>query len=354
MSSSSSSVLQLQELDSLTVTLIVDNELDIFTPVPPEKVQAYGNLGHVALQEPEDVTDRGECRREIKMGSICCAALGLSVLMTARKGDIEHSLLFDTGPDGTLWKANAKRLKLDLAPVEVVFLSHWHRDHSGGMLDAIHTIKSAKKLNYAAPRELVADLHPARPDYRGFRFAEQFISMEADPSFPEIDHAGGKVDKQSKSHTVLDDMFLVSGEIPRQTSYEIGLPNGVRFEKDTGGWKKDEEITDERFVVCNVKDKGLVVLTGCSHAGVVNTSRHAVSLVPNTPLHAVLGGYHLANSPPEQIAATISDLEALEPDLLMPGHCTGWKAKFAMQHSLPGRVVPTSVGMSYTFLSPRS
>jgi 7,8-dihydropterin-6-yl-methyl-4-(beta-D-ribofuranosyl)aminobenzene 5'-phosphate synthase len=162
-------------------------------------------------------------------------------------------MMFDTGPEEDAWERNARRLHVDLASIERIQLSHWHRDHSGGMLRAVKLITEAKKTSSVLSEPVVVDLHPSRPDYRGFVVDTKTISMQADPSFSEIKAAGGVVDKQSEPHTVLDDMFLVSGEIPRITPYETGLRGGLRFEGSTGKWEVDETISDERFLMCNLK-----------------------------------------------------------------------------------------------------
>jgi 7,8-dihydropterin-6-yl-methyl-4-(beta-D-ribofuranosyl)aminobenzene 5'-phosphate synthase len=91
------------------------------------------------------------------------------------------------------------------------------------------------------------------------------------------------------------------------------------------------------------------MFTGCSHAGVVNASRHAVDLGNNTPLFAVVGGYHLADSEQAQIESSVKDLQALRPKLLLPGHCTGWKAKFEIERVMPGMLAPCTVGTKFTF-----
>jgi 7,8-dihydropterin-6-yl-methyl-4-(beta-D-ribofuranosyl)aminobenzene 5'-phosphate synthase len=95
------------------------------------------------------------------------------------------------------------------------------------------------------------------------------------------------------------------------------------------------------------------MFTGCSHAGVVNAARHAQALSGGegqTPFHAIVGGYHLAGSDEQQIESTVRDLKALDPDvLLVPGHCTGWRAKFAIEKHLPGQLVPCTVGSKIVF-----
>ncbi len=96
--------------------------------------------------------------------------------------------------------------------------------------------------------------------------------------------------------------------------------------------------------------KGIVVFTGCSHAGVVNTTKNALGLIGNNiPLHAVVGGFHLAMSEDDQVQSTVADLKRLDPAVLMPGHCSGWRAKFAIEKHMPGTLVPCTVGIKITF-----
>lgn len=183
-------------------------------------------------------------------------------------------MLFDAGPEGQAWERNAGRLACDLASVERIQLSHWHRDHSGqflipsiprlsmiliprtgGMLKAVEMITSSKMKNSMSFKPVIVDLHPSRPEYRGINFGEISVSLQADPSFSEIEASGGSVEKNEKVHTVLDDMFLISGEIPRVTAYEKGVTGGIRYDSASGNWTKDEEIKDERFLMCNLRGR---------------------------------------------------------------------------------------------------
>ncbi|KAL5333878.1 cytochrome P450 [Aspergillus crustosus] len=345
--------LDLVEVDSLEAHIIIDNDLDPMSTIAPDTVQVSGLMGSLAMESPHHLDDRGDAHKELRMEDICCSAHGLSILLTATRGDQKHSILFDAGPEEEAWEKNARRMRLDLSLVELVHLSHWHRDHSGGLLRAIRMIKKAKEVN-GVPRTLKADLHPDRPDFRGFAIGENTISLQADPSFEELEAAGATVQKYRDAHTVLDDFFLISGEIPRRTPYETGLKNGMRFDKSDDEWISDEAIADERFVMCNVKDKGVVIFTGCSHAGVVNCTRHALELAGGSvPLHAVVGGFHLATSDTAQVESSVKDLLKLDPAVLLPGHCTGWRAKFAIERRSPGLLVPCSVGPIRIFLHVR-
>lgn len=119
----------------------------------------------------------------------------------------------------------------------------------------INEAKQAKGLT----GQVVVDLHPDRPDYRGLALGDQIVSLQADPRFEELEEAGALVDKNQDAHAVLDNLFLVSGYIPRTTKYEQGLRNAMRFDSDDKDWVSDESIADERFLACNIK--GLVHLS---------------------------------------------------------------------------------------------
>ncbi|KAK5171496.1 uncharacterized protein LTR77_004641 [Saxophila tyrrhenica] len=364
---------QLPELASLTIHVLIDNELDPISPSPNPLVEQSGGMKTIGLNGPDLTKDssRPGAARELRMDHICCSAHGLSLLITGTSPSGEsHTVLFDTGPEDSAFERNALRLKPDLGAVETIQLSHWHRDHSGGMLQAISMIQSSKPPGADPVR---VDLHPSRPTYRGLQPPGlPVVSLEPDPTFEAIEQAGGVVEKHDVAHTVAGGAFMVSGEIPRVTPYERGLRFGVRY-VEGGGWVGDEEMADERFLMCRLKGtitflallvkgaegwvltlafvgagKGLVMFTGCSHAGVVNAARHTLDLEPDVPLYAVMGGFHLADAEGEQIAATAQDLKALGVKVLLAGHCTGWRAKFEIQKVMgEGGLVPSFVGSTF-------
>lgn len=240
---------ELTELDSLEILVIIDNELDPISPCPNEAVQQTGSLKDMGLNGATITGDRGEAKRELRMDGICCSAHGLSLMITGIKDNHRRTMLFDTGPEEQAFERNAKRLQADLSTIEAIHLSHWHRDHSGGMLRAIQMINEPKPQSAEA---VAVDLHPDRPDFRGIMATEP-ISMEADPSFDEVTRAGGKVQRNDQAHTILGGTFLVSGEIPRVTPYEVGLRRGIRFDAAKGTWQEDTVVRDERFVMCKLK-----------------------------------------------------------------------------------------------------
>jgi 7,8-dihydropterin-6-yl-methyl-4-(beta-D-ribofuranosyl)aminobenzene 5'-phosphate synthase len=218
------------------------------------------------------------------------------------------------------------------------------------MLRAIQLINDAKAANpNGSPQgRLSVDLHPGRPEYRGFCIPNvATVSLEADATFEEIEAAGSTVVKSRDAHAVLDGAFVISGEIPRVTPYENGVKFGGAFDTATGKWKQDESIIDERFLMCNVRGKGLVVFTGCSHAGVVNVSRHAAEVGGGVPLYAVMGGFHLVGVEDQVIVDTVEDLKKLQPKLLLPGHCSGWRVKYQINKEIPGSLAPSTVGTKF-------
>jgi 7,8-dihydropterin-6-yl-methyl-4-(beta-D-ribofuranosyl)aminobenzene 5'-phosphate synthase len=145
-------------------------------------------------------------------------------------------------------------------------------------------------------------------------------------------------------------MAHVSGEIPRVTSYERGYPGQVRRTEDGQGWEPDELLLDERWLGINVKGKGLVVLSACSHAGIVNVLHHARETYPDVPLHAILGGLHLSGANEAVIPQTVNDLKQFGLNTIAAGHCTGWRAMTALATAFGDKVLaPTAVGKRYSF-----
>jgi 7,8-dihydropterin-6-yl-methyl-4-(beta-D-ribofuranosyl)aminobenzene 5'-phosphate synthase len=139
---------------------------------------------------------------------------------------------------------------------------------------------------------------------------------------------------------------LVTGEVPRTTGYEPGFPPQQAWLG--GSWQPDPLVLDDQALIVNVAGRGLVVITGCGHAGVVNMTRYARRLTRDQPLYALLGGFHL-NGPMFEplIPRVLDDLAAMDPGVLVHAHCTGWRAQHAMSARFPGVYVPNSVGSSF-------
>jgi 7,8-dihydropterin-6-yl-methyl-4-(beta-D-ribofuranosyl)aminobenzene 5'-phosphate synthase len=338
-------------LDELVVTVVVDNETDTLSsidPGVPQLPEVASLLGRVA---PTRQHEGHDCIPVFD--HLCVACHGLSVLVTGRVGRERHTVLFDVGPYGDVWVDNAERLGIDLAAIEVVFLSHWHWDHSGGLPVAIEAITRARTAAGLAD-PVVVDVHPDRPDQRGIRTPSGTVVMlPEEPTFEALADAGGSVELHAEAHLLGGGFFLGSGAIERTTSYELGLDGHHSFRGDVG--VPDPLIMDERFVAAEVVGRGTTVLSACSHAGIVNACLGARSHYPGADVDLVLGGFHLAGATMEQrIEATVTDLaERVGPRLLAPGHCTGWRAKAALADRFaPGRYAPSVVGTTYLLRRP--
>ncbi|KAF5252831.1 hypothetical protein FANTH_2155 [Fusarium anthophilum] len=326
------------EVDSLDIHVLINDEIDQISPSPNPRVQHAQSFAGVPLNPVSDPSSRGGARLEMPMRNICCGAHGLSLFITAKKGNKSNTLLFDTGPEEGVFEKNVQRLRLPMPEIGAIVLSHWHRDHSGGLLSAIRLASRGRSDG----GQVIVALPPDKPALRGIMF-DQPISLEPDPTIDEINSAGGKTVVLNEALTVLDDTFLISGEIPRQTEYEGGISGGVRYDPAKDEWIKDELIMEERFVMC----KGLVIFTGCSHAGLINIARHAKA-IDDSPIYAIVGGYHLADASPDKMDQSMKDLKDLEPVLLMPGHCTGWRFKGLIEKEMPGQMAPLFGGTKYT------
>jgi 7,8-dihydropterin-6-yl-methyl-4-(beta-D-ribofuranosyl)aminobenzene 5'-phosphate synthase len=333
------------QLDELEILVVVDNETDTLSSVD-DGVPQIPEVIHLAARTPPSRKFEGhECKTVFDQ--LCCACHGLSVLITGRRDGQVHRMLFDVGPYPDLWLDNARRLDVDLSTIECVFLSHWHFDHSGGFPEVIAAIGEARSAAGQAPP--VVDLHPDRPDQRGVLLPSGLMIMLAEePTFDDIAQAGGEIVTHDGPHPICGGFFFGSGAIDRVTDYETGLAGHHTFRGDDG--EPDPLIMDERFVAACVGGRGVTVFSACSHAGIVNACLGAMKHFPDTPVDGVLGGYHLAGKAMEaRIEPTVRDLEArIEPRLVAPGHCTGWRAKARLADTFaPGRYGPSVVGTLY-------
>ena len=332
-------------LDELEMLVVVDNETDTLSSID-EGVPQIPEVAHLAARtQPSRRHEGHDCK--VVFDQLCCACHGLSVLITGRRGAEVRRMLFDVGPYPDVWLDNARRLAIDLSTIEHVFLSHWHFDHSGGFPEVIAAIAKVRRAaGLPAP---IVDLHPDRPDQRGVLSPSGVMLMlPLEPSFADIEQAGGRIAVHRDPHPVCGGYFFSSGAIERVTSYETGLVGHYSFRGEDGG--PDPLIMDERFVAACVPGRGVTVLSACSHAGIVNACLGVKAHFPDAPVDAVLGGYHLSGKAMEaRIEPTVRDLlTRIDPRLLAPGHCTGWRAKAKLAGAFaPGRYAPSVVGTLY-------
>ena len=337
-------------LDRLDLLVVVDNETDSLSSIGADIPQTPEILGH--LGRVESTTSPGGHQCYEVFDHLCVACHGFSVLATAQRGPDHHRILFDVGPYGDVWLANAERLGIDLASIAEIFLSHWHWDHSGALPVVVASIAQARAAAGLAP--VVVDLHPDRPDQRGIEVIPGvMVTLPPEPTFVELSEAGGNIVTHAEAHLVCGGLVLAGGEIARVTHYETGLV-GHHSTRD-GRSVADPLILDERYLAAEVRGRGVTILSACSHAGVVNACLDARAAFPGSGVDLVLGGYHLAGPGMEdRIDDTVRDLvEVVRPAVVAPGHCTGWRAKTELQRAFPGRYGPSVVGSTYTLEASR-
>ena len=325
----------LRPVDSVDVFILVDNATDNLSSVPAFVETEFASLGR---KRRGAWVLGGTC--------LCCAAHGLSCLITVRQGDETRTLLFDSGPEDRTFEQNVSRLGVDLGPVEAIVLSHGHFDHAGAMLRALQIVRDRN-----GGREVPFYAHPDMFRTRAMRQRDGgMLLLEDVPGIDTLRAYGATVVNTTKAQMLVNDMAFLSGEIPRITPFEHGLPGQHRMKANGEGWELDELLMDERFVVANVSDKGLIIFTACSHAGVVNVLKHARETFGDTPIHAVVGGLHLAGPNEGIIAQTVKSLDEFDLACIVAGHCTGWRAMNALANALgEERIVPISVGKQFRF-----
>jgi 7,8-dihydropterin-6-yl-methyl-4-(beta-D-ribofuranosyl)aminobenzene 5'-phosphate synthase len=332
------------ELDELAITIVVDNATDTLSSVSPG-IPQLPEMFHL-LDAPPVGTHEGH-DMVVTLDRLCVACHGFSALATARRGDRSATVLFDVGPYGDVWLANAERLDIDLSSIDVLFLSHWHWDHSGGVPTVVAAIAAERQRAGRPP--LVVDVQPDRPTQRGILTAAgKFAMLPPEPDFAAIEAAGGQIVQHSDAHPVGDSLFLGSGDIPRTTGYETGLQGHYTWRD--GDVSHDPEIRDERFLAARVRGRGTTVFSACSHAGIVNVGLEARRILPEHPIDLLLGGYHLAGAGVEErIGPTVQGLaDLVAPRIVAPGHCTGWRASAALAEAFgPTGFAPSVVGTRY-------
>jgi 7,8-dihydropterin-6-yl-methyl-4-(beta-D-ribofuranosyl)aminobenzene 5'-phosphate synthase len=316
----------LQPVDEVTVTTLVENVYDLFMPDqgPARRSGAGATKGRLgtATMLNEFVPDQ------------LIAEHGFSVLLEVRRQERTHRLVFDLGVSPNGMVENMRRLDLDPKDVEAVVCSHGHFDHTAG-LDGL-----ARQLGRAG---LPVIIHPEFWNRRRAVFPGREPIELPTTSRRALEGVGFTIIEDRQPSFLLDGCVLVTGEVPRVTGYEPGFPFQEAWRRDH--WEPDPLVLDDQAIVLNVRGQGLVVITGCGHAGVVNTTRYAKVLTGEERIAAIIGGFHL-NGPVFEplISRVCSDLQELRPSWIVPGHCTGWRAQHALARVFGDSFVPNCVG----------
>lgn len=252
-------------------------------------------------------------------------------------GSKEHLVLMDTGVSSKCLLHNMDVLNVDLNKIESVILSHGHFDHIGGLLDFFGSVSNDVPLF----------VHPEAFSKR--RLNNPAVGPVEVPSLYEDDlkNIGVEIIKSEVPSTLASDMILMTGKVERTTDFEKGFPWAETKINDQ--WISDP-FNDDQGIVIKLKDKGLVVVSGCAHAGIINTINYSKKITGTNDVHAVLGGFHLTGPIFEPIIKpTIDEMKKIGPDYVVPMHCTGWNAINQFKEEMPENVILDTVGTTYVF-----
>jgi 7,8-dihydropterin-6-yl-methyl-4-(beta-D-ribofuranosyl)aminobenzene 5'-phosphate synthase len=320
----------LEPVASVAITTLVDNAADMLLPDQgPAKRPGLG--GRAAPRVPAAFLEGGEAL------DAPIAEHGFSALATVQKDGRERRILFDAGltPNGLV--ENMRRLSLSPEGIEAIVLSHGHFDHTTG-LDGLARALGRPNLPIVVHPQFWSRRRIVIPGREPFEMPST--------SKAALVAAGFEIVEEERPSLLLDGSLLITGEVDRTTEFERGFPIHQAFRD--GQWQPDPLILDDQSLVVNVRDRGLVVLTGCGHAGVVNIVRYARKLTGVDRVYAVMGGFHL-NGPLFEpiIPDTCNALAELAPEVIVPAHCTGWRAVHALAARFPEAFIQNSIGTRY-------
>lgn len=321
-------------VDRLSVRVVVDSSYDLF---PPKFEHPHVEVSHVGLA-------RGR-----QMSTLACE-WGLSLHLTSERAGETAQHILDFGWTPEIINRNFDLLDIDPSKIDGLILSHAHRDHFGGLEGFVNSYRSRM------PTEL--------PFYVGGEeaFREKWLGKKEDPyswgavnrtmltaqlvipkccNEPhDIKHAftTGYIDRDS-FEDVTGGSMIVEGDLPYNHFSEAEL----------SGKLVTDLHPDEHATCYIVQGKGLVAITSCGHVGVINTIKAAMAVSGVSKLHAVIGGFHLAPAKPDYIEHTIDELEVIDPNVVLPMHCSGSNFIAAMQRRMPDKLITTNVGSLFTF-----
>ena len=271
--------IQLEPVDRVQITILMDNVTDPLLVDQDAVVRMNwpkALLGGLPTAQARVSPDTG-------VPDALIAEPGFSALVRIEKAGRERTLLFDTGVSANGMVENMRRLGIDPADVEVIVLSHGHWDHVTGMEGLVRVLGRTR---------LPVMIHPEFWSRRRVSFPGLEPAEFPCTSRGALQEMGFAIVEERQPSFLLDGAVLITGEVDRTTAFETGF-QGHQALRD-GGWQADPLILDDQALVVSLGDRGLVVLSGCGHAGIVNTVRYARRLTGQDAVAAVVGGFHLS------------------------------------------------------------
>ena len=326
--------MSLFQADRIEITVVVENWVDMLLPDL--------ELGDGAHCVRTGLIDHFDQRRIPPQ-----AENGISLLVTAHRGRHQSTVLFDVGLTGSVLTHNLDVLGVDANRIEHVVVSHGHPDHYGGLYAFLDTFE--RTVPVATHTDAFLPRYAVMGDGRTSQYYNQAFTLE------EIERHGGRP-VLSQGALDLGCGIYSTGFIPRNVSFEgpVEPPEphapGLYQVRADGTYGLDE-VLDEQGLVVDVKDKGLVILTGCAHAGVLNTIDRAREICGPKPVLAVMGGFHLGfpTTPRDNVDRTLEGMREREVAHIVPMHCSGLRTHAAFLDGLPDQYLQPSVGMTLTY-----
>jgi 7,8-dihydropterin-6-yl-methyl-4-(beta-D-ribofuranosyl)aminobenzene 5'-phosphate synthase len=262
---------------------------------------------------------------------------GLSLLITVLNGGEKHEILFDTGYNSKSVLHNMDQLGIDGKGIEAIVMSHAHMDHTGSLYPIIGALKKSLPL-IVHPDIFISPRYLEMKDGNQVLFPSTLVRED-------LESAGFSIIESKGPTHLAKQTVLVTGEVERTTDFEKGLPNA--YLQANGHLEKDL-ILDDQSLVISLRNKGLVLITGCCHAGLINTIDYVKKLTGIDRVYAIFGGFHLSGPFFEKvIERTVEELKPIDPEVLVPMHCTGWKAMRRLEHEFPNSFIINSVGSKF-------
>ena len=308
-------------VDSADVTILDDNYYDL-------------------LLAGSEIAQRPPIRWDSFTSASLRAEHGYALLLTVRRDGESASILYDAGLGRDTVQYNMDVLGLSAGDLRAVALSHGHADHHGGLEGMFRRI---------GRRGMPLVLHPDVWRERKIVFPSGVEMHLPPPSHNDLDREGVEIIEERGPSLLLDGTVLITGQVERVTDFEPGFPI-QQARTAEGAWEPDVWVWDDQAVVCHVKGKGLLVLTSCSHSGVINVLLHARRITGIEQIYGLVGGMHLTGGLMEPlIPRTLAELATIAPSVVVPGHCTGWKATHELARQMPGAYIQSSVGTRLHF-----
>jgi 7,8-dihydropterin-6-yl-methyl-4-(beta-D-ribofuranosyl)aminobenzene 5'-phosphate synthase len=309
--------IRVTEVDRVTVWVLTDNYYD-------------------ALRPDSKITKR----YRVVPGKSIHAEHGLAYYLETVVNGKASACMFDYGLDPLGVMNNIALLGLDVGKANAFSLSHGHFDHWMGAVSILKQNQSriAGGTPFYVGEEAFARRYSLRP---GTTEAADIGQLRKE----DIEALGLKVVEVKNPLQIIPGAYF-TGNIERVTTYEK-VPPSLLIKR--GEKPEPDDFRGEQALFFSVKGKGLVVLSGCAHAGIVNTVKHAQKIAGTDKIHAVMGGFHLINAKPEVIQNTVADIKAMKPDYIVPTHCTGFEAIVAFSREMPTEFTLNTAGTQYTF-----